>query len=134
MKSFDTNVVVRLLIKDDPEQCERAGVAWRQAIIEGGAFLSVTVLVEVTWVLRDACKLDRATIAAALRRLVDSEGVAIEHEALVRHAIDSFEGGAADFSDYVILESSRSAGACPVVTFDQRFAREPDVQLVAPKQ
>jgi predicted nucleic-acid-binding protein len=55
MKSFDTNVVVRLIVKDDPEQCERAEQAWRRAIAEDGAFLSATVLVEVVWVLRAAC-------------------------------------------------------------------------------
>ncbi len=63
MKSFDTNVVVRLLVDDDPAQCARAERAFRGAIGEGGAFFSATVLVEVAWVLRVACKLDRAAIA-----------------------------------------------------------------------
>ena len=66
MKSFDTNVAVRLLIEDDPAQCERAERAFRQAVAEGGAFFSATVLVELAWVLRVACKQDRAAIAAAL--------------------------------------------------------------------
>ena len=106
MKSFDTNVVVRILVKDDPDQCRQAEDAWREAVADGGAFLTTTVLVEVAWVLRAACKLDRATIAGGLRRLVDSAGVTIEHEALVRLAIDFFESGTADFSDYVIRESA----------------------------
>jgi predicted nucleic-acid-binding protein len=60
--------------------------------------------------------------------------VTVEHEAIVRRAIDSFEGGTADFSDYIILECSRQANARPVLTFVQRFAREADVQMVAPKE
>lgn len=130
MTSFDTNVVVRLVVEDDPGQCERAAIAFRRAVSEGGVFFSSTVLVEVAWVLRVACKQDRATIAAALRRLVDSAGVTVEHDANVRRAIIAFEAGQADFSDYFIHESSREAGALPVLTFDERFARSADVELV----
>lgn len=87
-------------------------------------------MVELAWVLRVACKQDRATIAAALRRLADSEGVTIEHDAMVRRAIAAFEVGPADFSDYFIRESAREASALPVLTFDERFARGADIELV----
>jgi predicted nucleic-acid-binding protein len=49
MKSFDTNVAVRLVVEDDAAQCERAERAFRQAVDEGGVFFSATVLVEVAW-------------------------------------------------------------------------------------
>ncbi len=132
MKSFDTNVAVRLVIEDDPEQCERAGRAFRRAVADDGVFFTTTVLVEVAWVLRVAAKQDRGSIAAALRKLVDSAGVTVEHEATVRRAIDAFEQGRADFSDYVILEASREARALPVLTFDERFAGTSDVERVPP--
>jgi predicted nucleic-acid-binding protein len=130
MTSFDTNVAVRLLVEDDPAQCDRAVRAFRRAVANGGVFFTATVLVEVAWVLRVACKQDRATIAAALRKLVDAEGVTIEHDGIVRRAIVAFEAGPADFSDYFIRESSREASALPVLTFDERFARGADVELV----
>jgi predicted nucleic-acid-binding protein len=130
MKSFDTNVVVRLLVEDDPPQCERAERAFREALAGGGVFLSAIVLVEVAWVLRVACKQDRATIATALRKLVDTAGLVVEHDALVRRAILEYEMGPADFFDYVIRESSRERSALPVLTFDERFARGQDVELV----
>ena len=130
MKSFDTNVALRLVVEDDPAQCERAGRAFRRAVAEGGVFFSATVLVEVAWVLRVAFKQERATITAALRKLVDGPGVTVEHDAVVRRAIVGYEAGAADFSDYFIRESSREASALPVLTFDERFARGADVELV----
>jgi predicted nucleic-acid-binding protein len=133
MKSFDTNVAVRLLVEDDPAQCERAGAAFRRAVADGGVFFSATVLVEVAWVLRVAYKQDRAAITGALRNLVGTAGVTVEHDTIVRRAIEAFESGPADFSDYYIRESSRDASALPVLTFDERFARGADVELVPEK-
>jgi predicted nucleic-acid-binding protein len=90
MMSFDTNVAVRLVVEDDPEQCERAERAFRRAIAEGGAFFSATVLVEVAWVLRVACKQDRATVAAALRKLVGTAGVTVERSSRSRRDQPTF--------------------------------------------
>lgn len=133
MKSFDTNVAVRLIVEDDPKQCERAAQAFRQGVVDGGVFFSATALVEVAWVLRVAYKQDRAAITAALRRFVGTAGVTVEHEAIVRRTIDAFEAGSADFADYFIRESSRESGALPVLTFDKHFARDVDVELVPEK-
>ena len=80
--------------------------------------------------LRVAYKFDRATTAAALRRLLGSEGVSVADEATVLRALASFEVGSADFADYVILEAGRNVNALPLRTFDERLARETDVELV----
>jgi predicted nucleic-acid-binding protein len=117
METFDTNVVLRLIYRDDPEQAERASRAWRG--------------VELAWVLRVAAKFERAAIAAALGALCDSEGVTVDEERRVRRALVLYETGPADFSDYLLLEAAREIGALPVVTFDQRFAKEADVVLAS---
>ncbi len=131
METFDTNVVLRVVYRDDPGHADRARSAWQDAVASGGIFLTTVVLVELTWVLRVAAKFDRAAIAAALESLCDSQGVSVEEEQRVRRAIARFKVGAADFSDCLIVETARDTGALPVSTFDARFAREPDVQLVA---
>jgi predicted nucleic-acid-binding protein len=69
------------------------------------------VLVEVSWVLRVAYKFDRATIAAALRRLLATAGVHFEDAAMTQLALASFESGSAEFSDYFIL--NRRAAVTP---------------------
>lgn len=130
METFDTNVLVRLLVADDLDQCQRAERAWRGAVASAGAYVPVVVLVELTWVLRVAYKFDRATIVGALRRLIGSEGVVIENDATVHAALDHFEQGSADFSDYVILETAHQRGALPVRTFDERLARASGAELV----
>ena len=130
MEAFDTNVLVRLMVRDDEDQCQRAEQALRRAIAGGGAWIAGVVLVEVSWVLRVAYKFDRATTVAALRRLLATTGVHVEDASTTLLALAAFEGGSADFADYFILESSRRSGALPLRTFDERLSRTAGVELV----
>ena len=130
MEAFDTNVVVRLCVRDDEEQYGRAELVFRRAIADAGAWLSKVVLAEVAWVLRIAYKFDRATIAATLYRLFAIDGVHVEDEVATRLALSAFEAGSADFADYLILESARRSGALPLHTFDERLSRSDGAKLV----
>jgi predicted nucleic-acid-binding protein len=132
VQTFDTNVVVRILLGDDPVQTALAARSWRAALRSGGVYLPVVVLIETVWVLAHAAKLGRERIAAELGRLTAVEGVRIEQPALIGRAIERYASGGADFADYVVLESAREYAALPVGTFDRRFAREPDVRLIDP--
>jgi len=130
VEAFDTNVIVRLLVRDDEEQYHRAELVLRRVTAGPGARISGVVLAEVAWVLRGAYKFDRATIAAALQRLIAVDGVHVEDGATTRLALATFEAGSADFANYFILESARHAGALPVHTFDERLSRSDGAQLV----
>jgi predicted nucleic-acid-binding protein len=130
VEAFDTNVVVRLCVRDDEEQYRRAEPLFRRAAAGGGAWLSSVVLVEVAWVLRVAYKFDRPTVAATLRNLIAIEGVHLEDDATTRLALAAFEDGSADFADYFILESARRGGALPLRTFDERLSKADGVELV----
>ena len=63
------------------------------------------MLAEVAWVLRIAYKFNRATAAASLRRLIDTEGVQVEGEATTRLALAAFQTGSADFFDGFVSSS-----------------------------
>jgi predicted nucleic-acid-binding protein len=130
VEAFDTNVVVRLLVRDDEEQYRRAELIFRRATAGSGVWLASVVLVEVVWVLRIAYKFDRATAAASLRRLIDTDAVQVEDGPTTRLALAAFEVGAADFADYLILESARRDGALPLHTFDERLSRSDGAKLV----
>jgi len=130
VEAFDTNVIVRLLVRDDEEQYGRAELVFRRVTAGPGAWLPSVVLVEVAWVLRVAYKFDRATIAAALRRLIALDGVHLEDQATTGLALAAFEAGSADFADYFILESARRSGAFPLHTFDERLSRTDGTRLV----
>ena len=130
METFDTNVIVRLLVEDDPQQSAIALHKWQVALERGGVFLPKLVLTEAIWVLRVSYRFDRQAITGAVRALLHTDGLNIENKSLVLAALDAYAKGSADFSDYLILESARAAGALPVHTFDRRFARHAEVLLI----
>ncbi|MFI5302718.1 MAG: PIN domain-containing protein [Polyangiales bacterium] len=123
MLAFDTNVVVRLLVEDDRTQVAAAAGALEEARSSGGAWIALVVAIETVWVLSSRYRFDRAQIVSCLRDLLDADAITFEHGDRVERALAAFASGSADFSDYVVLESARDAGALPLLTFDARPAR-----------
>lgn len=94
MIAIDTNVVVRYLTGDHPEQSPRA----RALVDSRPVFLPVTVLLETEWVLRSAYGYAVKDIVAALRAFGGLPGVTVEDAALVAEALDRADNGM-DFAD-----------------------------------
>ena len=128
MKTLDTNVVVRLLIGDDPQQTPIAEQAFLSAIATGGVYLPDVVLAEVAWVLR-GYDLERGTRYQLLERLVRTSGVVVDDIDAVIDALEQFSLGG-DLADQLILARSSSAAALPVLSFDRRFAASAGVELL----
>ena len=130
MKTLDTNVVVRLLIGDDPQQTPIAEQAFLDAIASGGVYLPDVVLAEVAWVLR-GYDLERTTRYQLLERLVRTRGVVVDDIDAVIDALEQFRLGG-DLADQLILARAASTGALPVLSFDRRFAASEGVELLGP--
>ena len=116
MRAVDTNVIVRYLMRDDPEQAEKADrVLGREPV-----FVPRTVVLEVEWVLRGVYGLKVAEVVRALRQVAGLPGVAVEDAAMVAKAMDWAEAGL-DFADALHLAA---AGKCEeFVTLDRKFVR-----------
>ncbi len=125
MIALDTNVLVRFLVEDDPEQLRRARARIQQAIDDGvRCYVSDIVLCELVWVLQRSYRVSRADILDRLRRLVRSRHLLFSAVERVTAALDAFETGKGDFADYLIREDSRSVGCEVVVTFDTALHRD----------
>ena len=134
MRGLDTNVLVRFLTADDPEQAEAALRLVEIAESTGERLhISTIVLAELVWVLLGGrYARTRKEVADALGALLDATVFEIQDRDLVRRAVTAFRAGPADFSDYLIGEHDRRAGCTSTLTFDGRLAgstgfEEPDI-------
>ena len=119
MRALDTNVLIRLIVRDDPDQVARA-----EAFVETGARVSLLVLAETVRVLQSAYGLDQRRVATVVEMLLDHDRLTLQDEDVVRRAHATFRGqGTGEFSDCLIVETARKAGHRPVGTFDRRLSR-----------
>jgi predicted nucleic-acid-binding protein len=126
MRAIDTNVLVRLLARDDAKQ-----VAAAERFVEGGVWVSHLVLMEVTWVLDSVYDLAPAAIATAIEMLLGHQSITLERAEVVAAAVAQFrKRPALGFSDCLIVEVARKAGHIPVGTFDRELGRLEGVQRI----
>lgn len=119
MRAVDTNVLLRLLIGDDPTQ-----VAVAERFTRGGAWVSHVVLAEVIWVLGSVYDLDPLAIALAVEMLLNHQDLTVQDADVVTAALDRFRvKPRVGFADHLVLETARKAGHLPLGTFDREFGK-----------
>ena len=119
MVAVDTNVLVRLLVRDDVEQAQKA-----EAFVADGAWISVVVLVETMWVLKAVYDREPEAIADAVDMLMAHDRLTVDAPETVGAAVQLFRRRPAlGFSDCLVLELARRAGHLPLGTFDRTFGR-----------
>jgi len=130
MRALDTNVLARFFIDDaDDAQAAKQRPSAVAALSER-AFVAVTVLMELEWVMRGFYGLPPTDISRVLRVLSSIEHITIEDRSAVLMALDAFDQGL-DFAD--ALHMARSSRASGFATFDQRLAkRAKDLALSPP--
>lgn len=119
MRAVDTNVLVRLISRDDAAQ-----VAAAEAFVAPGAWVPHLALAEAMWVMESVYALKPAQIATAVEMLLHHKDLTLQDAEAVAAALARFRGRPAlGFSDCLVLEVSRKAGHLPLGTFDRRLGR-----------
>ena len=130
MRALDTNVLVRFFVDDaDDAQAVKQRPAAVAALAER-SFVSVTVLLELEWVMRGFYELPAKDVSRVLRALASIEHITLDDRDAVLVALDAFDTGL-DFAD--ALHLARSSRASGFATFDQRLARRAKALALAPK-
>ncbi len=125
MTGIDTNVLVRYLVQDDPDQAKKAArFIANECSSDDPGLLNRIVLCELVWVLESAYGYPREKVAFALEKILRTTQFRIEDH---QEAWSSFreyqEGG--DFADAFIAAVNRRLGCERTVTFDRKAARRP---------
>jgi predicted nucleic-acid-binding protein len=125
MIALDTNILVRLMVDDNPDQADMA----ERLVRNNRVFISKTVLLESEWVLRYSYRFDRARIAWFFRQIFEPWNTVIENPEQVAKAIEWYEAGS-DFADALHLAGSE---AIPLHTFDRKFCKAAREAGIAPE-
>lgn len=119
MRAVDTNVLIRLLARDDQKQMEAA-----EAFVATGAWISHVVLAEAIWVLSSVYGLGAREISTAVEMLLKHQNLALQDHDAVTAALAHYRSRpSVEFSDYLVLEIARRAGHLPLGTFHRSLAK-----------
>lgn len=120
MIGVDTNVLVRFLVQDDPDQFAQASALFARFTEEAPGFLSREVMIELVWVLERAYRLPRREIAEAIDGLLAAREILVESADRVGLANERYRLGGAGFSDQLIALTAREMGCTQIYSFDRK--------------
>jgi predicted nucleic-acid-binding protein len=116
MTSVDTNVVIRMLVDDDPAQVSVV----RSLVDRGPIWIAKTVLLETAWALRSIYGFEQSAIREALEKLVRMDNVQVENQASVVLSLALMANGI-DVADAMHLASTPPDSS--FASFDQVLVR-----------
>jgi predicted nucleic-acid-binding protein len=132
MISFDTNVIIRLMVEDDEAQARESRRVLDNAVERGERVLVTDiVLCEVEWVLDSAYRVPRSRILTAVQALCEDERFCFQDPGRVNEALDRYQQGRGDLSDYLLGISARDTGAGTTYTFDRSLSGEERFTIIA---
>lgn len=131
MIGIDTNVLLRLLLDDDPSQNSRIDALMAaHARVPGSVLISDVVLAETVWTLRTVYEQPKSALLAAVSGLLAQAAFAFEHRGVIERAVADFRGSSAGFSDCLIAAKHAALGCAFSATFDKKMRALPGMKLL----
>jgi predicted nucleic-acid-binding protein len=126
---LDTNVLVRLVTRDDDQQASKARLLLGRKSTER-YFVNRVTIVELVWVLESAYGYASPMIAEAIDVLLDLDAVTVEDASVIRRAARLYRSGAG-FADALVAESNVDHSCRATLTFDRAAAKKlPNMELI----
>ena len=131
MIGVDTNVILRLLVRDDERQAESAARYLKKyCSSDDPAVIADVVIVECAWVLAYLYDYSRSQIGDAIEGLLSTAQLRAANASAVSSALQRFRGSSADFADCLIGMNNAAAGCNHTATFDRKAAKLPEFELL----
>lgn len=131
MIGIDTNILVRLIVADEPRQATTARNFIREHCTSTDpGFVSHVVLAEIAWILAAGYGYSRHQVADAVERIMETVQLQVDSSTDVAAALVEYRSGPADFADCLIGRTNRTAECSHTVTFDRKAAKLDAFQLL----
>lgn len=123
MIALDTNVLLRYILNDDEEQSKVVADILKQLTEKNPAFVSLIVLVELTWVLQGRQGFSKKVTCTTIKNLLNTKELKIEHEDTLLSEFSKIDFTKTDIADWLIGVSGKVAGCDHTITFDKTAAK-----------
>lgn len=131
MPALDTNVLVRWLVADDEAQTDQAQALFKSVRSRAAAFfVPCTVMLELEWVLRSRYRFEKPAILQAFNALLETQELEFQDEAAIEWALHFYRQSTADFADCLHAGICGAANRSPLLSFDRKAGRLPNVALL----
>ena len=116
MVMLDTNYVLRFILRDIEEQAQTVAAA----IKKGAVYVRDEVLAEAVHVLENVYKLNRETIAKALKEFISLKNVTLDSKAVTLKGLQYYAETKLDYVD-CLLAAFHSEKGDTILTFDKKL-------------
>ncbi len=131
MIGIDTNLLLRLIVGDEPKQAVAAREYLRdRCSADEPGYVCHIVLVELVWALAKAYGYPRDRIAAAIEQILETAQLDVESSNDVAAAVKEYRNGTADFADCLLVRVNAASGCPHTVTFDRKAAKLKGFELL----
>lgn len=131
MIGIDSNILVRLIVADEPRQVAIArNFIHENCTSDDPGFISNVVLAEVVWILARGYKYSRDEVADAVERMMETAQLQLESPTDVAAALADYRHGPAGFADCFIGHLNRTSECSHTVTFGRKAAKLKGFQLL----
>ena len=126
MIGLDTNLLVRYLTQDDPNQSRKASIEIEKGLSEGHMFfISDIVMCELVWVLETAYEYNRREIIPVLESILRTKQFRFENKDLLWKSLADYRNKKGGFADHLIGHIGHKAG-CQATRVWQRAQFKPN--------
>lgn len=131
MIGLDTNVLVRYIAQDDPNQSPKAVRVVESLTVDAPGYVGIVAVIELVWVLDSCYALSKDEIDDVLGTLLRTKEIVVSNADTVWKALRMFmQSKTADFADCLIGCLALEAGCNHTTTFDRNAAKYCGMQLV----
>lgn len=125
----DTNVLIRHLTGDPPDQAARA-----TRYLAGAAELLLTdvILAEVAYVLESYYEVPRTQVADTLRAVLGFPAISLVDADLAQRAVEVYDVDRLDFADAYLVACAERSGVGVIASFDRSIDRITTVRREEP--
>jgi predicted nucleic-acid-binding protein len=131
MIGIDTNVLVRYITQDDPQQSSLASTIIEQSCTrDDPGFINHIVLCELVWVLKRCYNASKEESLAVVEQILRTAQLQVFQPQVVWQALKETRAGGVDFADYLNVRINKNMGCLETVTFDRALAQNEGVRLL----